>query len=321
MIGRAAGAVLPLALAVFVSTVACGQQDSAEAGATQAGATNALVAAADGPLLDRLDADRAELGRPELSVHPDLMAVAYEAADRVSERGGTAGVDLGSDALAQRLAAQGYSHRLLVVAHVVGGDEWQVADDWPDADPATWQRLMDPKLRDVGIGRGTTRDGPFLLLLAALSQNDAKAAEAAGLAELDLVRARVLELVNERRRREGLVELKAGAALDAVSQEYAERMLRQGYYGHESPGGENAMDRIRAGGLSVRRAGENLAEGPPTPESVVQSWYDSPTHRSNLLHRSFRRMGLGIAAGAGPDGVYRILWVQMFSSEPRGPGA
>lgn len=293
MIGRAVGALLVLAASASVSTAACG------------------------PLLERLDADRAALGRPGLTIDPVLVAVAYEAADRVTERGSTAGVDLDSAAFAKRLEARGYHHRLLVVAYVVGGDETRLADDWADADPATWRRLMDSELRDVGVGRGITRDGPLLLLLAGLSQNDAKAAEGAALGDLETVRRRVLEETNELRRSEGLVELKAFPTLDVVSQEYAERMLREGFYGHESATGESAMDRIRAGRISVRRAGENLAEGPPTPESVVESWHGSPTHRRNLLHQGFRRMGLGVAVGEGPDGVVKILWVQMFTSEPR----
>jgi uncharacterized protein YkwD len=154
-------------------------------------------------------------------------------------------------------------------------------------------------------------------LLAAVTQNEAKAQEAKALTDLDSVRRRVLELSNDYRRGAGLIELETDRDLDRVAQSYAEDMLRRGFYGHDSPEGESAMDRLRSARVLVRRAGENLAEGQPSAELVVKSWYDSPNHQRNLMHTAFRRMGLGVAVGEGPDGVYKILWVQIFTSNRR----
>ena len=49
------------------------------------------------------------------------------------------------------------------------------------------------------------------------------------------------------------------------------------------------------------RAGENIAWGRgerATPREIVRAWMESPPHRANVLGRSFRELGVGVAPGA-----------------------
>lgn len=270
-----------------------------------------------GPVVKRLNSDRAAEDLEQLAPDPRLDAVAWGIAAEVTRAGSADLVEIDGGVVGARLKEEGYFHRLLVVAYVVGAEEEQLATEWRALDSASWQRMLQAELRDVALARGETADGPFYLLLGAVSQNDAKAQEAEGLADLATVRRRVLELTNEYRRAADILELKPDEEVDRVAQDYANDMLYRGFYAHESPEGHTVMDRLKAHRVFVRRSGENLAEGPPTPEAAVKSWYDSPAHRRNLLHESFRRMGSGVAAGKGPDGTYRILWVQVFTAGRR----
>ena len=48
----------------------------------------------------------------------------------------------------------------------------------------------------------------------------------------------------------------------------------------------------------ARSAGENIARGGVSPRTMVRLWMNSPGHRANILQPGFRRLGVGVAAGA-----------------------
>ena len=84
-------------------------------------------------------------------------------------------------------------------------------------------------------------------------------------------------------------------------------MVRRDYFAHDSLSGATFVDRIRRTGyLKGRRAwvvGENLAWGSDdrsSPAAIVRAWMKSPGHRTNILQRRFREIGIGLAHGA-PD--------------------
>jgi uncharacterized protein YkwD len=72
-----------------------------------------------------------------------------------------------------------------------------------------------------------------------------------------------------------------------------------------TPGGEDLGDRLRDAGYGRPgdgwRAGENLGWGTgdrATPNSLVDQWLGSPGHKENMLERSFRELGVGVAGDA-----------------------
>ena len=112
-------------------------------------------------------------------------------------------------------------------------------------------------------------------------------------------------LLNAERRARGLGRLRLSDALTRAAYRHARDMVVRKYFAHTSPSGRTFISRIRATGYMSRArrwtVGENLAWGAgtrATPAAIVRAWMRSPAHRANILNRSFREIGLGIALGA-----------------------
>jgi uncharacterized protein YkwD len=60
--------------------------------------------------------------------------------------------------------------------------------------------------------------------------------------------------------------------------------------------------------LGFSRAGENIAWGQETPESVMKSWLWSPGHRRNIMSTGFNKIG----CGARKDSRGRLYWCVCF---------
>ena len=61
-------------------------------------------------------------------------------------------------------------------------------------------------------------------------------------------------------------------------------------------------------GVSYRTAGENIAKGQKTAESVMKGWMNSSGHRANILSSAYTHIGVGYAK----DSRGNTYWVQMF---------
>jgi uncharacterized protein YkwD len=138
--------------------------------------------------------------------------------------------------------------------------------------------------------------------------------EAASLGESQLEDA-VVCLINERRDNAGAPPVRVHPRLRHAAVNHSDHMVGAGFFGHTAPNGSGFVDRIESSGYTrgARRwlVGENLVWGTSTrstPESLVQSWMESPPHRANLLRGQFREVGVGVRRGtpynAGePNGV------------------
>jgi uncharacterized protein YkwD len=118
-------------------------------------------------------------------------------------------------------------------------------------------------------------------------------------------------LINRERARRGLRKLRVSRALRVAAGRHSSDMARRDFFAHVSPGGADLLDRIRATGIAIassggsRTVGENIAWGGGrlgTPQAIVRAWMHSPGHRANILRRGYRRVGVGVAAGA-PQGA------------------
>ncbi len=116
---------------------------------------------------------------------------------------------------------------------------------------------------------------------------------------------RVLALVNEERARAGLSPVTVDEELCRVAQVKSEDMKSEGYFSHTSPRYGSPFDMMKQFGISYRTAGENIAMGYATPETVMEGWMNSEGHRANILKSDFTKIGIGYCA----EGNY---WVQMF---------
>lgn len=123
----------------------------------------------------------------------------------------------------------------------------------------------------------------------------------------------IIELTNVKRAENGLPPLKSNSKLATAAQAKASDMFSNNYWAHFSPQGKTPWQFIKSVGYRYIYAGENLARDFNDAQSVVNAWMASPTHRSNMLDKNFKEIGVDVETGnlTGREGV---LVVQMFGS-------
>jgi uncharacterized protein YkwD len=119
--------------------------------------------------------------------------------------------------------------------------------------------------------------------------------------------AKMLELVNEERAKEGLKPLKADPELTEVARAHSKDMFAKGYFAHESPDGKNPFDRMKDANVTFLTAGENLALA-QTLGIAHTNLMNSPGHRANIMNPAFGRVGIGVMDG----GFYGLMISQEF---------
>jgi len=120
------------------------------------------------------------------------------------------------------------------------------------------------------------------------------------------LRAAVVCLINRQRTSRGLPALTADAKLDRSAQGWTNEMVSH----HEFTHGADFAERISAAGFHWSQAGENIATGYPTPDSVVTAWMRSAGHCVNILDPAFRYVGTGVSRRATI--VSPGTWTQDF---------
>jgi uncharacterized protein YkwD len=118
------------------------------------------------------------------------------------------------------------------------------------------------------------------------------------------VRAAILCLHNQIRAERGLPLLRENARLRRAATEHSSDMVSRGFFEHTTPNGTTMVDRIMASSYASPRVGwafgENLAWGTgsrATPRLIMKAWMDSPGHRSNIVKRAYREIGIGVVTG------------------------
>ena len=122
---------------------------------------------------------------------------------------------------------------------------------------------------------------------------------------LEEIRAAVICLHNEARAEANVALLSTDTRLTTAAEGHAHDMVAQGYFGHDSPSGQDPFDRMREAGYIGSRfvwnAGETIAWAPgllATPRRVMDAWMKATSQRLTLLAPDFRDIGVGIALGA-----------------------
>lgn len=85
-------------------------------------------------------------------------------------------------------------------------------------------------------------------------------------------------------------ELKESRGLMVYAQDWAENMASKDKLVHSF-----ISDIIK---LGFSNAGENIAYGQSTEESVINSWLRSPGHRKNIMNKNYTHIGCGFANSA-----------------------
>ena len=125
---------------------------------------------------------------------------------------------------------------------------------------------------------------------------------------IDSMRKKMLNLINNERKKAGAGALKLDSALTKVANIKAEDMVKNNYFAHTSPTYGDPHTMLLQFGLSYITSGENLA-GYNTVESAHAALMKSSGHKRNILNQDFIRVGIGIYESPR----YGYIFVQMFA--------
>lgn len=146
----------------------------------------------------------------------------------------------------------------------------------------------------------------FVFAGAAQAYADCPNADTIPTAEnLEEIRAALVCLHNEERRKASVPVLSSDLRLQAAADKHSNDMVANTYFAHDTPSGLNPFDRMRREGYIRRGVAWNASEtiawasgSRATPRSVMTAWLDSTSQRLTLLAPDFRDVGIGIALGA-----------------------
>ncbi|MCB1177815.1 MAG: CAP domain-containing protein [Leptospiraceae bacterium] len=104
-------------------------------------------------------------------------------------------------------------------------------------------------------------------------------------------------------------------ALNRAAQKHTENMILYNLFSHTGYDGTSPTDRVKAEGLNVG-AGENIAAGQTTAESVFNSWWNSSGHRSNMENCNYTHVGIGYANknSINANADYSVYWTNVFAT-------
>ncbi len=114
--------------------------------------------------------------------------------------------------------------------------------------------------------------------------------------------------LNQERVRAGLKALTWNEKAAEVARKHSQDMFAKGYFAHENLEGLSPFDRMEAGGLTFKVAGENLAYA-ATVDLAHNGLMRSPGHRANILEVDFGTVGIGVIDG----GIYGKMFTQNYT--------
>jgi len=118
----------------------------------------------------------------------------------------------------------------------------------------------------------------------------------------------VARLVNIERQKAGLAPLTLSTELSKVARIKSQDMADKNYFSHTSPTYGDPFAMMKSFGIKYGYAGENIAKGYNSAESVMNGWMNSSGHRANILNPNFKTIGVGYVKANGTT-----YWTQMFT--------
>lgn len=119
----------------------------------------------------------------------------------------------------------------------------------------------------------------------------------------------VLYLTNKIRMENGVDPLSMQVNLQKAADIREQEILT--LFDHKRPDGTMCYTALDACGVPYEAAGENIAAGQRDPAQAVESWWNSPGHKKNMLDPYFDHLGMGYSYFA--DDMYGHYWVQLFT--------
>lgn len=126
--------------------------------------------------------------------------------------------------------------------------------------------------------------------------------------------AEVIRLTNVKRAEAGLSPVSENLLLTQAARAKGEHMLANDYWAHVAPDGTEPWSFFNNVGYKYRYAGENLARDFADPNSAVEAWMASPSHRDNMLSTKYKDIGVAVVEG-DLAGVDTTIIVQFFGTK------
>ena len=141
-------------------------------------------------------------------------------------------------------------------------------------------------------------------------------APTAGSGRIGPTEARIFNLINAERRRQGLPLLEYSRQLGEMATIHARNMARFHKMAHVLPesGTPTLADRARHVGYPFGRLAENVAHDYPDAQTVVQGWMTSRGHRANILNSDVAETGIAIARSSSGGLYYCQVFGRRLSS-------
>jgi hypothetical protein len=126
--------------------------------------------------------------------------------------------------------------------------------------------------------------------------------------------SQIINLTNEKRSEIGLLPLQYSPILEQAAKAKGKHMLANDYWSHIAPDGTEPWAFFIDVGYKYRYAGENLARDFSNPDTAINAWIASPSHRENLLSNKYTEIGVAVVEG-DLAGVDTTIIVQMFGTK------
>jgi hypothetical protein len=124
----------------------------------------------------------------------------------------------------------------------------------------------------------------------------------------------LLDLLNAERKTAELPPLEADPVLMQVARDHSAHMARLDQIGHELEG-RSFSKRLSESAYIAEAAGENVAEGAPTPDEAVAGWMTSPGHRGNILSEKYTHTGVGLATSDSGRRYYTQVFARPLPAD------
>lgn len=294
----------------------------------------ALSAALASPAQDELRAtflklindQREREGLQPLVLDPALIRAAQAHADDMTFRQAVGFTTPGGRQVEDWTREAGYVFQLVTEKLATTPDSPQaMAADWARWPDSNRKSLLNPDVRDLGIGIGEVKGTPVYTFVLARSEKSYLERYVAELYEnqtlalqgLDTLREDLLHRINEMRTGAKVQPLARHPALEGAAQEHAEAILDALRTGQPLKTAGTLASKVRARGYRsagyLGTIGERVVFDALTPDQALSALLgEDQGRRSTLLGRGFTQMGTGVAFERTAEG-FRVVWVQCLA--------
>ncbi len=117
----------------------------------------------------------------------------------------------------------------------------------------------------------------------------------------------VYEITNNYRSLVGVSSLTLDSSLVEAASIRAKELSNS--FSHTRPNGSSCFTVLSELGISYGTAGENIAAGYSSSQSVMEGWHSSSGHYQNIISSKFKKIGIGVNIINN-----QYYWVQIFSN-------